>query len=64
MGDDIAAGVFAAPLFFMKATRHELRLQSNDDFMVLHLDKDNVSMILPALESRAGITIERLAGDK
>jgi hypothetical protein len=57
-------GVFSAPIFFMKSTRHWLTLQSKDDYVLLHLDKDNFSSILPALESHAGITVQRLEGDK
>jgi hypothetical protein len=64
IGVAIVAGVFSAPIFFMKSTRHWLTLQSKDDYFLLHLDKDNFNFILPALESRAGITVQRLEGDK
>ena len=64
IGVAIVAGVFSAPIFFMKSTRHWLTLQSKDDYFLLHLDKDNYSSILPAFESRAGITVQRLEGDK
>jgi hypothetical protein len=64
LGVAVVAGVFSAPIFFMKSTRHWLTLQSKDDFMVLHLDKNNVNMILPAIQSRAGIAVQRVEGDK
>jgi len=64
IGVAVVAGVFSAPLFFMKSTKHWLTLQSKDDYFVLHLDKDNVRSIIPAIESRTGVTVQRLVGDK
>jgi hypothetical protein len=64
LGVAVAVGVFSAPIFFMKSTRHWLTLQSGDDFMVLRLDKNNVNLVLPALESRTGLKVERVKDDK
>jgi serine/threonine-protein kinase len=60
----VAVGVFAAPLFFMKGTKHWLTVEAGADFVVLRLDKNNFRMVLPALEARWGRTIERRAEDK
>jgi hypothetical protein len=56
--------VFSAPLFFMKSTAHWLTLQSKDHYFVLHLDKNNVNAILPAVETRTGVKVARQEGDK
>jgi serine/threonine protein kinase len=37
-----------------------LTLQSKSDYIVLHLDRDNANLILPAIESRTGVKIQRL----
>lgn len=63
-GVAVLAGVFATPVFFMKSVRHWLTLQTADDFMVLRLDKDNVRVVLPVLETRAGLTVDRVTGEK
>lgn len=63
-GVAVLAGVFATPVFFMKSVRHWLTLQSADTFMVLRLDKDNVRVILPVLETRAGLQVDRVDGEK
>lgn len=60
----VAVGVFAAPLFFMKGTKHWLTVEAGTDFVVLRLDKNNFRMVLPALEARWGRTIERRAEEK
>ena len=64
VGAAIAVGVFAAPVFFMKGTKHWLTVQSAEDFVVIRLDKNNYRLILPALETRSGKAVERAAGDK
>jgi hypothetical protein len=64
IGVAIAAGIFSAPIFFMKSTRHWLTLQAKEDYMVFHLDKNNVNLILPAFESHSGVKVQRLEGDK
>ncbi|MEX2271792.1 MAG: protein kinase [Vicinamibacterales bacterium] len=60
----VAVGVFAAPLFFMKGTKHWLTVEAGPDFIVLRLDKNNFRMVLPAFEARWGKTIERRAEDR
>lgn len=62
-GAAVALGVFAIPIFFMKGKKHWLALQGEDNFMVLKLDKKNYQMVIPALESRAGLEVERLEED-
>ena len=47
----------------MKGKKHWLTLQGEDNFMVLKLDKKNYQMVIPALESRAGLEVERLEED-
>ena len=39
-------------------------LQSKSDYIVLHLDRDNANLILPAIESRTGVKIQRLTTDQ
>ena len=41
-----------------------LTLQSKSDYIVLNLDRDNVNLILPAIESRTGVKIQRLVTDQ
>jgi len=41
-----------------------LTLQSKSDYIVLHLDRDNVNLILPAIEARTGVKIQRLTSDQ
>jgi hypothetical protein len=55
----LAVGVFAAPVFFMKGTRHWLTLEGGGDAIVLRLDKKNYQAILPELEVRTGRRVER-----
>jgi hypothetical protein len=59
-----AVGVFAAPIFFMKGTKHWFTLHSGDDFVVLQLDKNNYRAILPAFEKRSGISVDRKTDEK
>jgi len=56
--------VFAAPLAFVKSTRHWLTIQSRDDFVVLRLDKDNYQLVIPAFETRTGLKVTIDKGDK
>jgi hypothetical protein len=58
IGAAVAVGVFAAPIFFLKGTKHWLTVQSPNDFLVLRLDKNNYRLILPALEARSGKPVE------
>jgi eukaryotic-like serine/threonine-protein kinase len=60
----IGAGVLALPVFFLKSTRHWLTIQTEDDFVVLRLDKNNYRLVIPALESRSGIKVDIAADDK
>lgn len=57
-GAAVAVGVFAAPVFFMKNTKHWLTLQGAGEAIVLRLDKDNYRLVLPALEARTGRPVE------
>jgi eukaryotic-like serine/threonine-protein kinase len=41
-----------------------LTLQSKSDYIVLNLDRDNANLILPAIESRTGVKIQRLSTDQ
>jgi hypothetical protein len=41
-----------------------LTLQSKSDYVVLQLDRDNANLILPAIEARTGVKIQRLANDQ
>jgi eukaryotic-like serine/threonine-protein kinase len=41
-----------------------LTLQSKSDYIVLHLDRDNANLILPAIESRTGVKIQRVTTDQ
>jgi len=64
IGVAVVAGVFSAPVFFMKSTRHWLTVQAKDDYFVLHLDKDNARSIVQEIETRAGVQVQQLEGDK
>jgi serine/threonine-protein kinase len=44
--------------------KRSLTLQSRSDFMVLNLDKDNVNLILAAIETRTGVRIQRFVVDR
>ena len=39
-------------------------VQTKNDMMVLQLDKNNFNLVLREVESRTGVKIERLEGDK
>jgi hypothetical protein len=57
-GAAVAVGVLAAPVFFMKNTKHWLTLQGAGEAIVLRLDKNNYRLVLPALEARTGRPVE------
>ena len=61
VGLALAAGVFALPLFFMKAKHHWLTFQGDQDYVALRLSKKNFATILSAVEVKTGVEIERLA---
>ena len=61
VGLALAAGVFALPLFFMKAKHHWLTFQGDQDYVALRLSKKNFAIILSAVEFQTGIEVERLA---
>lgn len=54
----VLTGVLAAPLFFLKGTKHWLTLESSEPVLVLRLDKNNYQFVLPELRRRSGITVE------
>jgi serine/threonine-protein kinase len=59
-GAIVAVGVFAAPIFFMKSTKHWLTIQGGGEAVVLRLDKRNFQAVIPAFEVRSGRAVERL----
>ena len=48
----VAVGVFAIPIFFMKGKKHWYTIQTNEDFAVLRLDKNNYRQVTAALENK------------
>jgi serine/threonine-protein kinase len=64
LGAAAAVGVFAAPVFFKNGTKHWFTIQTDDDFAVLQLDKNNYRVILPAFETRSRVAVERQADEK
>lgn len=64
IGVAVAVGIFALPLFFMKGKKHWLTVQTNDDYAMMQLDKQNYKIILPAFEARSGIKVEAVAEEK
>ena len=64
IGAAVAVGVFAPPIFFMKGKKHWLTLQTADDYAMLRLDKANYKIILPAFETRSGVTVETVADER
>jgi hypothetical protein len=48
----IALGVFAIPFFFMKKKQHWLTLRTENDYVVMRLDKNNFRQILNEFEIR------------
>ena len=63
IGLAVAVGVFAIPLFFMKGKKHWLTIQAENDYAILHLDKGNFRVILPAFETRSRVKVETI-GDE
>ncbi len=65
-----AAGVAGVPSAFggsgslLQRSRHWLTLQSKDDFLILRLEKDNLAAILPAIESRTSVSVEKVSAGK
>ena len=59
----VVANMFAAPLFLMKGKKHWLTLDTGKERMELRLDKKDYEMILVLLESRAGLSVERITED-
>ena len=51
-------------LGFFKGDRHWLSLRTNDAFIVLRVDGDDVNSIVGALEERTGRAVERLVDRK
>jgi serine/threonine-protein kinase len=51
-------------LGFFKGDRHWLSLRTNDAFIVLRIDGDDVNSVLAALEERTGRAVERLVDRK
>ena len=60
----IAAGVFAAPMFFMKGKKHWLTFEATDPehHIGLRLDKKNYQMILAEVEKR-NLKVEKMIED-
>jgi len=52
------------PVFFVKGKRHWLTIETDKDFAVLRLAKDNYRVIIPAFETRAHIKVEALGEEK
>jgi hypothetical protein len=54
----------AIPLAFSKAKRHWLTIKSEQDYVVLKLDKNIRKLMLPAFEVRSHIKVEALGESK
>jgi hypothetical protein len=63
LGAAIAVGVFAAPIFFLKGKKHWLTVQTEDDYAVLRLDKNNYELVCLSFTAATGIEVEIL-GEK
>jgi hypothetical protein len=63
LGAAIAVGVFAAPIFFLKGKKHWLTVQTEDDYAVLRLDKNNYELVCLSFTTASGIDVE-LLGEK
>ena len=50
--------LLAIPIGFTKHRRHWLTIKSKNDFAVLKLSKSNRKMILPAFETKTGVTVQ------
>ena len=55
-----ALGVFAAPLFLMKAKKHWLTFQAEGDHMAVRLSKKNFALVIAAVEGQTGVSVERI----
>ncbi len=55
-----ALGVFAAPLFLVKAKKHWLTIQAEGDHMALRLSKKNYAIVIAAVEGQTGVSVERI----
>jgi hypothetical protein len=51
------------PLAFSKSRRHWLTVRTQEDYLVLKLDKSNRQIVIPAFEVRTGIKVESV-GEK
>lgn len=60
VGFAVAIGIFALPIFFMKAKHHWLTLQGENDFAALRLSKKNYNIVIAAVESRTDVEVERI----
>ena len=60
IGVALIAGIFAAPLFFMKGKKHWLTFQSGKDSIALRLHKKNYRMILVAVDNKKGLEVQRI----
>ena len=56
-----AVGLFALPLVFMKAKKHWLTLQAEENQMALRLSKKNFALVINAVEEQLGVPVERIA---
>jgi hypothetical protein len=63
LGAAIAVGIFAAPIFFLQGKKHWLTIQTDDDYAVLRLDKNNYEMVCLSFTAASGIEVE-LVGEK
>jgi hypothetical protein len=63
LGAAIAVGVFAAPIFFLKGKKHWLTVQTEDDYAVLRLDKNNYELVCLSFTAASGIDVD-LLGEK
>jgi len=52
------------PVFFVKGKRHWLTIETEKDFAVLRLAKDNYRVVIPAFETRSHIKVESLGEEK
>lgn len=54
--------IVAVPLFLktmrLKGKKHWLTIKTDSDYAVLQLDKRNYRLVIPALETRAGVKVE------
>lgn len=55
----VAIGIFAVPIFFMKAKRNWLTLQGEEDIAALRPSNKNFNIVIAAVESRTEAEVER-----